>query len=324
MSGTVDPTATESYEGSSAILSEQKWEGSLLGEVYFPFLCSVTSSVILLYCSTCIICTIYKSTTLHNWHYFFIANFMACDIAFVLFKLLPGASVSLYAMFDSDFHGISCKFIIASSFPYVAGFFILVVVAGDSLLKIILPFKYKQIMGIRIALLCVSSSWSIGLLFLVPVITGEYSEITKSSFCKWTIEGRAAAFGIPITLSTGIAVPLYAYLYYAILKSWWNVRQCTDPSNKAKLQLTFEGLQENRKLATNLVLLSVMPMIFGFLYPTFRSLFLAAVGKDFSDSPYIVYVVLPYIGVASIIVRSVLFGFRLHSQVKVWSFKCLH
>ena len=98
---------------------------------------------------------------------------MACDIAFVLFKLLPGASVFLYAMFVSDFQGISCKFIIASSFPYVAGFFILVVVAGDSLLKIILPFKYKQIMGIRIASLCVSSSWSIGLLFLVPVITGE-------------------------------------------------------------------------------------------------------------------------------------------------------
>ena len=140
---------------------------SLIGEVYFLFLCDFTSSVILyLYYSYHLQIHYTAQLVLH------IANFMTCDIAFVLFKLLPGASVSLYAMFDSDFQGISCKFIIASSFPYVAGFFILVVVAGDSLLKIILPFKYKQIMGIRIAS-CVSFSWSIGLLFLVPVITGE-------------------------------------------------------------------------------------------------------------------------------------------------------
>ena len=172
--------------------------------------------------------------------------------------------------------------------------------------------------------MCWLSAWCAALLFFIPLIINEDAERTKSGFCKWTFNDRTFAYGIPITISTVISVALYIYLYYAVLRSWWNVRQWTDPSVKAKLQLTFEGLRKNRKLATNLLLLSVVPAIFGFLYPTVRTLSLAAGGEDFDNNPYIVYVVLPYIGVASIIVRSVLFGFRLHSQVKVWSFKCLH
>ena len=320
--------ATDNDKGSGVPPSEKdvliSTEISPLAELYFPFLFAITSSVLLLYCTICIIRTIYKTTRLHNWHYFFIANFMACDIAFVLLKLLPGALVSLYATFDYDFQGVSCKYVIGTGFPYVVGFNILVVIAFDNVLNVVLPFKYKEIMGTKVAVVCVGSAWCVGLLFFAPLITDENTERTKSSFCKWTENDRAFAYGIPITISTLTSVPLYGYLYYTVVKSWWNVRQCTDPSMKANLQLTFEGLRENRKLATNLVLLYVVPMIFGFLYPTVCSLSSAAGGEDFNNSPYLVYVVLPYIGVASMIVRSVLFGFRLHSQVKVWSFKCLH
>ena len=314
-------------EGSGIPPSEKdvvSTEVSPLAELYFPFLFAFTSSLMLLYCSICIIRTIYKTSQLHNWHYFFIANFIACDIAFVLLKLLPGALVSLYAMFDSDFQGVSCKYVIGSSFPYIVGILILVVIAFDNVLNVVLPFKYKEVMGTKVAVVCVGCAWCIALLFFAPSITDEDTERTKSSFCKWTDSGRAFAYGIPITISTMITVPLYVYLYYVVVRSWWDVRQCTDPSVKAKLQLTFEGLRENRKLATNLLLLFVVPMIFGFLYPTVRYLSHAAGGEDFSDSPYIIYVVLPYISTASMIVRSVLFGFRLHSQVKVWTFKCLH
>ena len=320
--------ATENNEGSGVPPSERvvpfPTEISPLAELYFPFLFAVTSSIMLLYCSISIFLTIYKTSRLHNFHYFFIANFMLCDIAFVLLKLIPGALVSLYAMFDSDFQGVSCKYVIGSSLPYVVSFFILVVIAFDNMLHVVLPFKYKEIVGTKVAVVCVCSAWCVALLFFVPLIIDEGTERTKSSFCKWTDDDRAFAFGIPITVSGIISVTLCIYLYYAVVRSWWNVRRCTDPSVKANLQLTFEGLRENRKLATNLLLLSVVPAVFGFLYPTFRSLSQAAGGEDFSDSPYIVYVVLPYIGVASIIVRSILFGFRLHSQVKVWSFKCLH
>ena len=322
------PAATENSEGSGDPPLENdvpiSTEVSMLAELYFPFIFAITSSIILLYSSISIIRTIYRSSQLHNFHYFFIVNFMACDVAFVLLKLLPGALVSLYAMFDSDFQGISCKYVIGSSLPYVVGFFILVVIAFDNMLRVVLPLKYKEIIGTKVAVMCVGSAWCATLLFFIPLIVNEDTEKTKSSFCKWTDNNRDFAYGIPITISTVISLILDIYLYYAVLRSWWNVRQCTDPSVKANLQLTFEGLRENRKLATNLLLLSVVPAIFGFLYPTVRTLSRAAGGEDFNNNPYIVYVVLPYIGVASMIVRSVLFGFRLHSQVKVWSFKCLH
>ena len=99
------------------------------------------------------------------------------------------------------------------------------------------------------------------------------------------------------------------------------MKRYTDPSNKPKLQLTLKGPRQHWKLATNLLLQSVVPIMFLFLYPTFRSF---SGGEDLSDIPYIVYVVLPYISISSQIVCSILFGFRLHSLVKVWSFKCLH
>lgn len=323
-----DSAATKSNEGSGVPPLENdvpiSTEVSTLAELYFPFLFATTSSIILLYCSISIIRTIYKTSQLHNFHYFFIANFMACDVAFVLAKLLPGALVSLYAMFDSDFQGISCKYVIGSSLPYVVGFFMLVVIAFDNMLHVVLPLKYKEIIGTKVAVMCVGLAWCVALLFFTPLVIDEDTERTKSSFCKWTDDDRDFAYGIPITISSVVSVILYVYLYYAVVRSWWNVRQCSDPSVKVNLQLTFEGLRENRKLATNLLLLSVVPAIFGFLYPTLRALSHAAGGEDFRNNPYIDYVVLPYIGVASIIVRSVLFGFRLHSQVKVWSFKCLH
>ena len=138
---------------------------SLLAELYFPFIFAITSSIILLYSSISIIRTIYKSSQLHNFHYFFIANFMACDVVFVLVKVLHGALVSLYAMFDADFQGISCKYVIGSSLPYVVGYFILVVIAFDNMLRVVLPFKYKEIIGTKVAVMCVGSAWCAALLF---------------------------------------------------------------------------------------------------------------------------------------------------------------
>ena len=132
-------------------------EVSLLAELYFPFIFAITSSIILLYSSISIIHTIYKNSQLHNFHYFFIANFMACDVVFVLVKVLPGALVSLYAMFDSDFQGVSCKYVIGSSLPYVVGYFILVVIAFDNMLRVVLPFKYKEIIVTKVAVMCVGS-----------------------------------------------------------------------------------------------------------------------------------------------------------------------
>lgn len=299
-------------------------ESSPVGEVYYPFLCAITASVIILYCSISIICTISKTTSLHNWHYFFVANLMACDIVFVLSTLLPGALVSLYAMVNPHFLGVSCKIMNSSIFPHLASFFMLVAIAVDNVLNDGLPFKYKEIMGTKLASLLVASAWYISLLFFIPIITGNDTERTKSSFYRWDDNNRTYTYGIPITLSIIVSMPLCAYLYYAVVKSWRDVRQCSDPSTKAKLRLTFEALRAHRKLAINLLLLSIVPLIFGFLYPTLKSLSMAAGGKEFTNSPFLVYVLLPYIGVASVILHSVLFGFRLHSQVKVWSCKCLH
>ena len=293
-------------------------------ELYYPFLCAISSAIMMLYCTSRIICTIYKTRSLHNWHYFFVANLMACDIAFVLSTLLPGASISLYAMFNPDFQGVSCKIMNAITFPHLASFFMLVAIAIDNMLKVVFPFKYRQIMGTKVAAVFVTSAWLLSIIFFIPVVIGDDAEKTKSCFCKWDDEARSSTYGIPITLTVVTSVPLCAYLYYAVLKSWRDVRQCSDPSMKAKLRLTLEGLRANRKLATNLFLLSIVPLIFGFLYPTLKSLCVAVGGEELAESPYLVYVVLPYIGLASVILRDVLFGFRLHSQVKVWSCKCLH
>ena len=297
---------------------------SPLAELYYPFICAIVSSIILLYCSICIIRTIYKTSTLRNWHYFFVASFLTCDIVFVLFNLIPGAMVSLYAMFNPHFSGISCKLVITSSFPHVAGFFMLVVIAIDNVLRVSVPMNYKQIMRAKLAFVLVGCAWCCSLLSFIPVIAEENSEKTKSNNCRWNPNGRAVTYGIPIIVSSLVSVSLSSYLYFAVLKSWRDVRQCTEPSTRMKLNLTFQGLLAHRKLATNLLLFSIVPMIFGFFYPVLKSLSSAAGGDDFSDSPFLVYVVLPYIGIAGIILRSVLFGFRLHSQVKVWSCKCLH
>jgi len=322
-----DPAGTETAEGSGLPPSGKdvliSTGISPVAELYYPFLCSVITSIAILYCAICIIRAIYKTTALHNWHYFFVANFMVCDIAFVLLTLVPGALVSLYGIFNPHFQGISCKLMIASTFPYVAGFFMLVAIAIDSMLSVGLPFKYKKIMGIRLALTLVVIAWCSALLFFVPLITDETTEKTKSSFCKWDEKSRAIVYGTPLMLTTIISVSLYVYLYRTVLRSWRDVRQSSDPSTKKKMNLFIEGLLANRKLATNLLLLTIVPMIFGFLYPVLDVLS-SSVGGDFKESPYLVYVVIPYIGIASIIVRSILFGFRLHSQVKVWSFKCLH
>ena len=320
------PTIAEEIEASG--LSEKDVsvsnDISPIAELYYPFICAITSSIVMLYCTSRIIYTIYKTRSLHNWHYFFVANLMTCDIAFVFTTLVPGALISLYAMFNPDFQGVSCKIMNAIIFPYTAGFFMLVAIAIDNMLKVGFPFNYRQIMGIKVAVVFVASAWILSILFFIPAVTVEDVEKTKSNFCKGDNKVRSFTYGIPITLSLVTSVPLCAYLYYAVLKSWRDVRQCSDPSMKAKLRLTLEGLLANRKLATNLFLLSIVPPIFGFLYPILQYLSVAVGGEELAESPYLVYVVLPYIGVASIILRSVLFGFRLHSQVKVWSCKCLH
>ena len=297
---------------------------SPVAELYYPFVCAITSSIVMLYCTSHIIYTIYKTRSLHNWHYFFVANLMTCDIAFVFTTLVPGALISLYAMFNPDFQGVPCKIMNAVTFPHLATFFMLVGIAIDNMLKVGFPFKYRQIMGTIVAVVFVVVAWLLSIIFFIPVVTGDDTEKTKSCFCKWDDEVRSWTYGFPIGLSVVASVPLCAYLYYAVLKSWRDVRLCSDPSMKEKLRLTLEGLRANRKLATNLFLLSIVPLIFGFLYPTLKSLSVAVGGEELAESPYLVYVVLPYIGVASIILRAVLFGFRLHSQVKVWSCKCLH
>lgn len=321
-----NPAVADEIDASG--LSEKDAAGSKdispLAELYYPFLCAIVSSAVMLYCETRIIHTIYKTKSLHNWHYFFVANLMVCDIVFVLSTLLPGATISLYAMVNPDFKGVSCKIMNSITFPHLASFFMLVAIATDNMLKISFPFKYKQTMGTKLAVAFVAGAWLLSLIFFIPVVTGEDTERTKSCFCKWDDEVRTYTYGIPITLSVVTSVPLCAYLYYAVLKSWRDIRECYDPAKKTKLRLTLEGLMANRKLATNLFLLSIVPLIFGFLYPTLKSLCVAIGGEEFAESPYLVYVVLPYIGVASMILRSVLFGFRLHSQVKVWSCKCLH
>ena len=153
-----DSAATKNNEGSGVSSLENdipiSTKVSPLPELYFPFLFAITSSIILLYSSISIICTIYKASQLHNFHYFFIVNFMACNVAFVLLKLLPVALVSLYAMFVADFQGVSCKYVIGSSLPYVVGYFILVVIAFDNMLRVVLPLKYKEIIGTKVAVMC--------------------------------------------------------------------------------------------------------------------------------------------------------------------------
>ena len=134
---------------------------------------------------------------------------------------------------------------------------------------------------------CICFLLHTGCLFIVMM--SHYIE-DLGGFCQWDDTSWGIAYGVPIIFCTILSLPLCVYLYCVVLKSWKNVRECSDLSAKIKLTLIFEGLQANCRLATNLLILSVVPAIFGFLYPMLKSLLPAVAGDDFSESPYLIYV----------------------------------
>jgi len=171
------------------------------------------------------------------------------------------------------------------------------------------------LMNIKIAVSLVALSWLLAVLIFLPILLdGSITETSKSGFCKWSDIGRAVTIGLPMLVSAIASVIPCVYLYNAIMNNWRNILKCTyaDTATKAKLSAVIKHLQASRKQVTNLLLLIVVPVAFGLIYPLLKFVLFVVGGASVSGSPVVVRLLLPCLWGVSLLLRSVLFGLRLH------------
>ena len=120
--------------------------------------------------------------------------------------------------------------------------------------------------------------------------------------------------GLPMLMSAIASVIPCVYLYNAIMNNWRNILKCTcaDTATKAELSAVIKHLQASRKRVTNLLLLIIVPVAFGLIYPLLKFVLFVVGGASVSDSPVVVHLLLPCLWGVSLLLRSVLFGWRLH------------
>jgi len=167
-----------------------------------------------------VVATVIRNNSLYKYHYWFVANLMACDIITAI--TVNPLYIALYVakLFASDSYTVHCGYSLAVLYiaPISTGFMV-VNLAIDMALAVTYPFKYMVIMNMRKAIAMVGFAWLLGAVFTLPISASPVLdvEVDDLQLCPTDF---TAFLALPIIrLATAIAIiVLNIYLCLVTIK----------------------------------------------------------------------------------------------------------
>jgi len=251
--------------------------------------------------ATLVIVAIAKSRELHRMQYFFIANLMICDIGSSFSVNFVVTCTVINSLINADSKGVSCQAVDFLYFPFTASFLMVTVVIFDRFLHIKEPFRYREIMTKKLAVVLVILSWIIAvLLCLFPLFDQQHQgQYTRYGFCPTTaLLSRILAIVLPNTVATAFAVILVI----------WMVWKAQKAANYGQNQ---QGYVINRKALITFILLAGIAGLLGVVVPILLLVTRLAVGNETVSARFVQNVIVPIFGKSPTIAHALLYGIHL-------------
>ena len=308
MSNSSNETATEQMEEllfADLILPLIVWTGMGIGEVIL---------------ATLVLAAIIINKNLHKIQFFFIANLMICDLvsSFTLNFMVTGTTIN--SLIDSNSQGTNCRLVDTLYFPFTASFIMVTVLIFDRFITVVYPFRYRNIITNKVAVLLVIASWVIGFLLssfalFAPDHEGKY---TRNGLCQTsTTLSRILSIVFPNVVATFLAVIQIIYLSiqaHKLAKAHQH-RQSLSGDRIRKIALS-------RKAICTLILLVGIAGILGVIIPLILGATRLLVGNETEIARIVQHGVVPFFGKMPTIAHSLLYGFHM-TEIRKSIFKIL-
>jgi len=194
---------TEEDNATNATIEET--EEHTLVDLVLPMLTWTLMGIAEILFATLVIIAILKARELRRMQYFFIDNLMICDIGSSITVNFVVTFTVINSLINTDSKGVSCQAIDFLYFPFTASFLMVTVVIFDRFLHIKEPFRYREIMTKKVAVVLVALSWIIAMLLcLFPLFDSQHQgQHTRNGLCRTTtLLSRILAIILPNMMIT--------------------------------------------------------------------------------------------------------------------------
>jgi len=288
-------------EDNATNVTTEETEEHKLVDLILPMLTWTFMGIVEILFAALVIIGILKARELRRMQYFFIGNLMTCDIGSSITVNFVVTFTVINSLINADSKGVSCQAIDFLYFPFTASFLMVTVVIFDRFLHIKEPFRYREIMTKKVAVVLVTLSWIIAILLcLFPLFDSQHQgQHTRNGLCRTTtLLSRILAIIFPNTVATAFAVALVI----------WMVWKAQKAANYGQSQ---QGYVINRKALMTLILLAGIAGLLGVVVPIILGATRLAVGNETVGARLVQNVIVPIFGKAPTMAHALLYGFHL-------------